>query len=53
MSLDRDAAQRLAGLDRREALAELTALGLLDAHGLDAVLDQAGALVREIGRAHV
>ena len=47
MSLDRDAAQRLAGLDRREAFVELTALGLLDAQGLNAVLDQAGALVRD------
>ena len=47
MSLDRDAARRLAGLARREAVAELTALGLLDAQGLDEVLDQAGALVRD------
>ena len=47
MSLDRDAAERLAGLDRREAITELAALGLLDDDGLRAVLDQAGALVRD------
>ena len=45
--LDRDGAQRLADLDRREALVELTSLGLLSAEGLDAILDHAGALIRD------
>src|SRR3954468_12648694 len=47
MSLDRDTARRLAGAEPQEALAELTVLGLLDAQGLDAVLDQAVSLVRD------
>ncbi len=47
MSLDRAGAQRLADLHRRDAFAELTALGLLDAEGLDVVLDHAGSLIRD------
>ena len=47
MSLDRSVASRLADLDLQSAVAELTSLGLLDAEGLDAMLDQAGALIRD------
>jgi tetratricopeptide (TPR) repeat protein len=47
MSVDPGTARRLADLDPESAFAELTALGLLGAAGLDAVLDQAGALIRD------
>jgi CHAT domain-containing protein/tetratricopeptide (TPR) repeat protein len=47
MSLGPDDARRLADLDPESAFAKLTALDLLDAEGLGAILDQAGALIRD------
>lgn len=47
MIVDRSVARGIADLGLRSAVEELTSLGLFDAQGLAALLDQAGALIRD------
>lgn len=47
MSIDRVTARELAVLDRRDATQMLTALGMMNEAGLEALLDESAALIRD------